>query len=284
MKALLIFAVSAAALLAQAPPPAKSAPKAAAPAAGASKTGAAPKAGAATKTGAARPNPLMNPASLKAVAPELYRVKFTTTHGDFVVEVHHEWAPVGADRFYNLVRNRFFTDAAFFRVVPNFIVQFGIPANPGIAAAWQDAKIKDDPVKQSNKRGTLVFATAGPNTRTTQLFVNFKDNGASLDGQGFAPFGTVTEGMDVVDGLYAGYGERPDQGLITAQGKAYLDKNFPKLDSIKSAVVIFPEATTAPAKKAAPAGTATKTGTPATKTAAPPAKTAAPAASPAKKQ
>ena len=271
MKALVIFAVSGAALLAQTPPPAKSAPKAAPAAGAASKSGAATKSGA--KTGAARPNPLMNPAALKAVAPALYRVKFTTTHGDFVVEVHRDWAPLGADRFYNLVKNRFFTDNAFFRVVPNFIVQFGLPADPAVGAVWQHANIKDDPVKQSNKRGTVVFATAGPNTRTTQLFINFKDNGASLDGQGFAPFGTVTEGMDVVDGLYAGYGERPDQGLINSQGKAYLEKNFPKLDVIKSAVVIFPEATTpaTPAKKAAPAATATKSGTPAPKKAAKPA-------------
>jgi len=218
----------------------------------------------------------MNPAALKAVAPELYRVKFTTTHGDFVVEVHRDWAPLGADRFYNLVKNRFFTDNAFFRVVPNFIVQFGLPADPAVGAVWQHANIKDDPVKQSNKRATVVFATAGPNTRTTQLFINFKDNGASLDGQGFAPFGTVTEGMDVVDGIYALYGERPDQGLITSQGKAYLEKNFPKLDVIKSATVIFPEATTAaPAKKAAPAGTATTGAAP--KKAAAPATKAAPA-------
>jgi len=285
MKALLIFAVSGAALLAQTPPPAaKSAPKAAPAAGAASKTGAAAtKTGATAAKTAARPNPLMNPAALKAVAPELYRVKFTTTHGDFVVEVHRDWAPIGADRFYNLVRNRFFTDAAFFRVVPKFIVQFGLPANPAVSAVWQHANIKDDPVKQSNKRGTVVFATAGPNTRTTQLFVNFGDNGASLDGQGFAPFGTVTEGMDVVDGLYAGYGERPDQGLLTAQGKAYLDQNFPKLDSIKSAVVIFPEAApAAPAKKAG--APATKSATPATKTGTPAPKAATPAAPPAKKQ
>src|SRR5881227_715291 len=203
MKLLLTLAVCGSALVAQTPPPAKSATKAPAP--------AASKTGAATKTGVARPNPLLNPASLKAVAPELYRVKFTTTHGDFVVEVHRDWAPLGADRFYNLVKNRFFTDNAFFRVVPNFIVQFGLPADPAVGAAWQHANIKDDPVKQSNKRATVVFATAGPNTRTTQFFINFKDNGASLDGQGFAPFGTVTEGMDVVDGIFAGYGERPDQ-------------------------------------------------------------------------
>src|SRR5438067_9267692 len=151
MKVLLTLAVSGAALLAQTPPPAKSA----APAGAATKAGAPTKRiGAPTTTGAARPGALMNPAALKAVAPPLYRAKFTTTHGDIVVEVHREWAPIGADRFYNLVKNRFFTDASFFRVVPNFIVQFGIPASPAVAAVWQNASIKDDPVKQSNKRGT----------------------------------------------------------------------------------------------------------------------------------
>jgi peptidyl-prolyl cis-trans isomerase A (cyclophilin A) len=184
-----------------------------------------------------------------AHAPDLFRVKFVTTHGDFVVEVHREWAPLGADRFYRLVRNRFFTDAAFFRFVPNFVVQFGIPANPAVAKVWKNATIKDDPVKQSNKLGTITFATAGPNTRTTQLFINLKDNGPSLDSQGFAPFGTVIEGMDVVQGLYSGYGERPDQDMITREGKAYLDKNFPKLDRIRSATIIFPEPPPPPARK-----------------------------------
>jgi len=198
----------------------------------------------------------MTPAALKAKAPELFHVKFVTTHGDFVVEVHRDWAPLGADRFYNLVKNRFFTDAAFFRYVPNFIVQFGLPANPAVSAVWEKATFKDDPVKQSNKRGTIVFATAGPNTRTTQFFINLRDNGASLDGQGFAPFGTVTEGMDIVQGLYSGYGEDADMGghgprqtLVSSQGKAYLDKNFPKLDYIKSAVVMASAAPSEAPKK-----------------------------------
>jgi peptidyl-prolyl cis-trans isomerase A (cyclophilin A) len=196
----------------------------------------------------------MNPGLLKARAPDLYRVKVATTKGDFVIEVNRAWAPLGADRFYNLVRNGFFTDASFFRVVPGFIVQFGIPANPRIAAAWQNANILDDRVMQSNKKGTITFAkTDLPNSRTTQLFLNLGDN-TPLDGQGFAPFGTVTEGMDVVLNIYSGYGERPEQDRIQSQGKAYLDKNFPQLDSIKSATVIFPEPTAAPApKKAAPA-------------------------------
>jgi peptidyl-prolyl cis-trans isomerase A (cyclophilin A) len=209
MKALILLLVTGSVMLAQAPPPAP----------------------------AAAPAPsLMNPSSLKAQAPDLFRVKFATTHGDFVVEVHRAWAPLGADRFYNLVVNNFFTDAAFFRYVPNFIVQFGLPANPAIGRVWQSANIKDDPVKHSNTRGTLTFATAGPNTRTTQFFINFADN-TPLDAQGFAAFGTVVSGMNVAEGLYSGYGEKPDQGQITAMGKAYLDKNFPKIDSIKSATI-----------------------------------------------
>ena len=209
MKALILLLVSGSVMLAQAPPPAP----------------------------AAAPAPsLMNPATLKATAPDLYRVKLATTHGDFVVEVHRAWAPLGADRFYNLVVNNFFTDAAFFRYVPNFIVQFGLPANPAIGRVWQSANIKDDPVKHGNTKGTLVFATAGPNTRTTQFFINFADN-TPLDAQGFAAFGQVVSGMNIAEGLYSGYGEKPDQGAITTQGKAYLDKNFPKIDSIKSATI-----------------------------------------------
>ncbi len=179
----------------------------------------------------------MNPGSLRAKAPDLYKVQFTTTKGNIVIEVHRDWAPLGTDRFYNLVRNGFFTDAAFFRVVPDFIVQFGLGANPAINKVWESANIRDDSVKQSNKRGTLTFATAGPNTRTTQLFINLKDNGA-LDQQGFAPFGTVVEGMDVVDKIYPGYGQRPDQDKIRTEGKAYLDKNFPQLDRITAAKVL----------------------------------------------
>lgn len=275
-------------LLAAQTPPAK------APAAPAAKSGDAPatKSGAAPATKSApapaksaAPNPrLMTPALLTARAPDLYRAKFTTTHGDFVVEVTRAWAPLGADRFYNLVRNRYFTDASFFRYVANFIVQFGIHADPKVAAVWQNANIKDDPVKESNKKGTLVFATAGPNTRTTQLFINLKDNGSALDGQGFAAFGKVTEGMEIVEGLYSGYGGGPDEGgrgprqeLIQSQGKAYLDKGWPKLDSIKSATIIFPEAPAPAAKKAvtgAPPPPPKKTeGAPATKApAAPPKK------------
>ena len=190
----------------------------------------------APKTAPAKPS-LLSPSTLKAKAPETYKVKFTTTKGDVVLEITRAWAPIGADRFYNLVRAGFYTDAAFFRVIPGFMAQFGLSARGDVNAAWQSAKIADDRVTQSNKRGTITFATAGPNTRTTQLFINYGDN-AQLDGQGFAPFGQVVEGMDVVDKINPEYREQPDQGAITMQGKAYLDKNFPRLDRILSATVV----------------------------------------------
>jgi peptidyl-prolyl cis-trans isomerase A (cyclophilin A) len=197
---------------------------------------------------------LLHPATLIAKAPATYEVKFTTTKGDFVVQVTRAWAPLGADRFYNLVKHGFFTDAAFFRVVPGFIVQFGLSADPAVNKVWSSANIKDDPVTQSNKPATLTFATAGPHTRTTQLFINFGNN-AGLDAQGFAPFGVVTSGMDVVNQIYSGYGESPDQGAITSKGKAYLDKSFPKLDSIKSATIVAPAgAPGEAAHKPAPSG------------------------------
>jgi peptidyl-prolyl cis-trans isomerase A (cyclophilin A) len=186
---------------------------------------------------------LLRPSSLHDQAPRDFKAKFTTTQGDFVVEVHRDWAPLGADRFYNLVKYGFYTDASFFRVISGFMVQFGISARPAVARAWEKANIKDDPVTQHNQRGTITFATAGPNTRTTQVFINFGDN-SGLDGQGFAPFGQVVEGMDVVDKLYSGYGDGAPQGngpaqdRITNEGKAYLDKNFPKLDRIKSAAIV----------------------------------------------
>ena len=182
---------------------------------------------------------LLHPTTLTAKAPDVYEVTFKTTAGDFVVQVTRAWAPLGADRFYNLVKHGFFTDAAFFRVMPGFMVQFGLSANPAVNKVWNKAPIKDDPVTQSNHAGYLTFATAGPNTRTTQLFINYAEN-APLDGQGFAAFGKVTTGMDAVQKIYSGYGESPDQAMITDQGKAYLDKNFPKLDHIISATVTSP--------------------------------------------
>lgn len=233
MKALFASIVLCSALLAQTP---------------ASKS--ATSKGTASKTGAARPS-LLNPASLHARAPEVFKAQFTTTKGDFVVEVHRDWAPLGADRFYNLVRNGFFNNTAFFRVVPGFMVQFGLAANPAVNKAWENANIKDDPVKQSNKRGMVTFAkTSLPNSRSTQVYINFGDNGG-LDPQGFAPFGTVVEGMDVVDKIYPGYGERPEQDKITDQGDAYIAKNFPMIDRIKMAKILPAEPAAAPADKAA---------------------------------
>jgi len=185
---------------------------------------------------------LKTPANLKEKAPETYKVNFDTSKGPVVIQVTRAWAPNGADRFYNLVKNGFFNDTRFFRVISGFMVQFGIHGDPAIAAAWRAARINDDPVKESNKRGYITFATAGPNTRTTQVFINFKDNGG-LDGQGFAPFGQVISGMDVVDKLYAGYGEGapsgkgPNQGQIQSEGNTYLKKSFPELDYIKTATI-----------------------------------------------
>jgi peptidyl-prolyl cis-trans isomerase A (cyclophilin A) len=185
---------------------------------------------------------LNNPGALNAHAPAVYKAQFDTSKGAFVLEVHRDWAPNGADRFYNLVKNGFFDNARFFRVISGFMVQFGINGDPRISAVWQDANIKDDPVRQSNRRGYITFATAGPNTRTTQVFINFADNHA-LDSQGFAPFGRVISGMNVVDALYAGYGEGapqgagPNQERIQKQGNAYLTRDFPKLDYIKKATV-----------------------------------------------
>jgi len=185
---------------------------------------------------------LGNPSSLNEKAPAVYKAKFDTSKGTFVIEVHRDWAPNGADRFYNLVKNGFYNDARFFRVINGFMVQFGISGNPDLSALWHEATIPDDPVKQSNTRGMVSFATAGPNTRTTQVFINFGDNSA-LDGQGFAPFGQVASGMNVVDSIYGGYGEGaprgrgPDQGRIQTEGNAYLVEAYPKLDYIKKATI-----------------------------------------------
>jgi peptidyl-prolyl cis-trans isomerase A (cyclophilin A) len=189
------------------------------------------------------PSALSDPSALNAQAPDVYWAKFDTTKGTVVIKVTRDWAPIGADRFYNLVKNGFYNNASFFRMIPGFIVQFGISADPNISAVWHDADIQDDPVKQSNAAGTVTFATAGPNTRTTQVFINLADN-KSLDAQGFSPFGTVTQGMDVAQSFYSGYGEGapmgsgPDQQLIQSQGEAYLAANFPKLDHIKAATVL----------------------------------------------
>ncbi len=186
---------------------------------------------------------LKNPAALKEQAPATFNVLFQTSAGDFVVEVHRDWAPNGADRFYNLVKNGFYDGCRFFRVLSGFMAQVGMNGNPSIQQAWANANIPDDPVKQSNKRGYVTFAQAPtPNSRSTQIFINYGDN-SSLDQQRFAPIGRVTKGMDVVDKLYSGYGEGapggqgPSQGSIMMQGNAYLEKSFPKLDYIKKASI-----------------------------------------------
>ena len=196
----------------------------------------------------APPNPaLRTPAKLKDVAPATFRANFETSIGAFVVEVTRAWAPKGADRFYNLVKYGYFDGNRFFRVIPNFMVQFGINGDPKLNAVWSEANIADDPVTQTNKRGYITFATRGPNTRTTQLFINFRDNGG-LDSQGFAPFGQVVSGMEVVDKINAEHRETPDQGLIQSQGNAYLMKQFPRLDFIKKASIEKPAGATTPTK------------------------------------
>jgi peptidyl-prolyl cis-trans isomerase A (cyclophilin A) len=170
-------------------------------------------------------------------APDHFKVKFDTTKGPILIQVERDWAPIGADRFYTLVKTGYFNGDRFFRVVPSFVVQFGINGDPKLTARWRQANLQDDPVKENNMRGSVTFATAGPGTRTTQLFINLNDN-VRLDGQGFAPFGRVIDGMNVVDQIFSGYGEQPDQSRIENEGNAYLEKDFPKLDYIKSASIV----------------------------------------------
>jgi peptidyl-prolyl cis-trans isomerase A (cyclophilin A) len=169
-------------------------------------------------------------------AANTYKVRFVTSKGPIVLEVHNDWAPIGAAHFRELVKAGYYDGARFFRVVPRFVVQFGLAAKPSVTKKW-DKAIKDDPVTQTNRAGSLAFATMGPNTRTAQIFINLVSN-QSLDSKGFAPFAQVIEGMDVVEHLYSGYGESPDQEAITKQGNAYLEKNFPNLDYIKTATIL----------------------------------------------
>jgi peptidyl-prolyl cis-trans isomerase A (cyclophilin A) len=193
------------------------------------------------------PSPLLQPESpaMNGKAPDTFRVAFETTRGDFVVEARRDWAPLGVDRFYNLVREGFFDGVRFFRVIGGFMAQFGISGDPQIAATWQGARIPDDPVVASNTRGKVSFATSGPGSRTTQLFINYGDN-SRLDDMGFSPIGEVVEGMEVVDLLHSGYGEGaprgrgPDQGRIQREGNAYLAGEFPDLDWIRSARIVAP--------------------------------------------
>ena len=188
------------------------------------------------------PARLKVPASLSASAPELFQARFTTTQGDFIIEVHRHWAPKGADRFYNLVRGGFYDQARFHRVVEKY-VQWGLPPDPTVAAAWRNTGIADEPVRQSNLRGFVAFAAAGPDTRTTQVFINRIDN-PNLDRLGFAPFGQVAAGFDVLAKLHAGYGEGPPRGTgpnqakIREEGETYLARDFPKLDRILTARIV----------------------------------------------
>ena len=182
-------------------------------------------------------------ASGQGHAPDVFKVNLDTSKGAVVIEVHRDWAPLGADRFYELVKSGYFDGARFFRVLPNFMAQFGIAADPKVTGKWRENRINDDPVKQSNVRGMVTFAkTSLPNSRSTQLFINTADN-ARLDADHFAPIGRVISGMEAVDGLYSGYGEGapsgrgPSQQLINTQGNAYLEKDFPQLDYIKKATV-----------------------------------------------
>ncbi|MEM6995507.1 MAG: peptidylprolyl isomerase [Myxococcota bacterium] len=185
---------------------------------------------------------LLDPANANATAPDVYRVKFETTKGDVLLEVRREWAPRGADRFYNLVTIGYFEEIAFFRAIDGFMVQFGLHGTPAVTKVWKKARIPDDERTQSNRRGTVSFANSGPDTRTTQVFINFRDN-TKLDRMGFTPFATVVEGMDVVDALYKGYGEGapsgtgPDQMEIEKKGNRYLQENFPKLDWLNKASI-----------------------------------------------
>lgn len=184
---------------------------------------------------------LLHPEQATEKAPETFKVKFSTTKGDFVVEVTRAWAPLGTDRFYNLVKLGYYDGVRFFRAIDGFMVQFGVHGEPKVSGAWSRASIADDPVVQSNKRGFVTFAMAGKNSRTTQIFINYNDANARLDGMGFAPFGKVIEGMEVVDSLYKGYGETgprgrgPNPGRLQMEGNGYLDREFPQLDAVKTA-------------------------------------------------
>ena len=184
------------------------------------------------------------PQTLNERASDIYRARFATSKGDFVIEVHRDWAPLGADRFFNLVKYGYYNDNRFFRVVGGFMAQIGIHGKPDLNTTWREQRIADDPVKKSNLRGFVAFATAGPGTRTTQFFINFADGNSRLDGMGFAPFGQVVSGMEVVDSLYAEYGEGapqgrgPHQGRIQDEGNAYLVRDFPQLDYVKEATIL----------------------------------------------
>lgn len=188
---------------------------------------------------------LQNPAAFKDQAPETYQVRFDTSAGEFVIQVTRDWAPIGADRFYNLVKNGFYDGVRFYRAMPGFMAQFGVHGNPTVAAIWSRATIGADPVKQSNKPMFVTFAMGQkPDTRTTQLFINFRDNSSSLDRLGFAPIGEIISGKAAAAKIYTGYGDvvprgktGPDTARLYKEGNAYLEKEFPKLDFIKQATI-----------------------------------------------
>jgi peptidyl-prolyl cis-trans isomerase A (cyclophilin A) len=201
-----------------------------------------------TKPAESKPIPkvLLDPSLPEWVgaAPAVFKAKFSTTKGDFVIEVTREWSPRGADRFYGLVKNGYYDGVAFFRVVGGFMAQFGIHGSPEVSAVWRNQKIQDDPVVQSNKRGLVSYAKGGPNTRTTQIFINYADKNERLDGMGFSPFGKVLEGMDIVDALYSGYGDGPpggrgpNQGRLQAEGNESLKAEFKEMDYVKTARIV----------------------------------------------
>jgi len=182
-------------------------------------------------------------AEMKA-SPAQYKVRMKTTKGDIVILVHRDWSPLGADHFYELTNMGFYNGDYFFRAIKNFVVQWGMNGDPNTNKTWSEITIRDDPPRVSNKIGTVVFASAGPNSRTTQVFINLGDNSTTLDAQGFTPFGEVIQGMENVFNLYAGYGDGPPGGTgpsqenISINGNPYLEEHFPKLDFIKTAKVI----------------------------------------------
>lgn len=191
-------------------------------------------------------NPLLTPREpiMNQKAPDTFKASFETTKGTFVIQISRSWSPNGADRFYNLVRNGFYDECRFFRVLSGFVAQFGINGDPNVSSFWREATIPDDPVKASNTRGMVTYAKSGaPNSRTTQLFINYRDN-SRLDQDGFSPIGEVVEGMDIVDSLHSGYGEGapngqgPEQGRIQSEGNKYLKARFPNLDYIKKATIV----------------------------------------------
>jgi peptidyl-prolyl cis-trans isomerase A (cyclophilin A) len=190
-------------------------------------------------------SPLERPdeSAMSAPAPDSFHVRFETTAGNFTILARRDWAPAGVDRLHYLVNAGFYDNTRFFRVIPGFMAQFGIHGDPRVSTAWRDRRLRDDEVRHSNVRGTVTFASGGPNTRTTQLFINYGNN-VNLDAMGFAPIAEVVEGMDVVDALHGGYGEGaprgqgPDQGRVMAEGNDYLEREFPRLDAIRTARIV----------------------------------------------